>query len=175
MQQVRVESRRHFLNRLPLLALFAGRVRPARIAASSARQQLTAVDAGVVRISPGFWTPFLPKMASGVQLENVRLGMPDGIHLNAFLYLPENLDRNTKVPALVNTMPYRYEPQNDSFLARNGYASILVAVRGTGGSEGSPSDEYSRWEYQDTTEAANPFSRAEATTGWMIGTRTRMA
>jgi uncharacterized protein len=159
MQQLKGESRRHFLNRLPLLGLSISRGRNPQIAASSPRPQLSAVDAGVVRVSPGFWTPFLPKTTAGVRLENLRLRMPDGVHLNAFLYLPENLDRNAKVPALVNTMPYRYEPQNDSFLARNGYASIFFDVRGTGGSEGIPSDEYSLWEYQDTTHVIDWLSK----------------
>jgi putative CocE/NonD family hydrolase len=127
--------------------------------AQSARCLLAAVDAGNIRVSPGLWTPFLPKMARGVHLENLRLRMPDGVHLNAFLYLPGNLHRNRKIPALVNTMPYRYEPQNDSYLARNGYAALFVDVRGTGASEGIPSDEYSRWEYQDTTHVIDWLSK----------------
>ena len=41
-------------------------------------------------------------------------------------------------------------PRSDSAAARNGYASIFVDVRGTGGSEGIPLDEYSHQEHEDT-------------------------
>jgi putative CocE/NonD family hydrolase len=85
--------------------------------------------------------------------------MLDGVHLNAFLYLPASQSRNAKIPGLINTLPYRYEPSSDSYFARNGYASILVDVRGTGGSEGIPSDEYSPAEYEDTTQVIDWLSK----------------
>ncbi|HEV2378376.1 MAG TPA: CocE/NonD family hydrolase [Terriglobia bacterium] len=85
--------------------------------------------------------------------------MPDGVHLNAFLYLPANQQTKAKIPGVINTLPYRYQPGSDSYFARNGYASILVDVRGTGGSEGIPLDEYSPTEYEDTTHVIDWLSK----------------
>jgi uncharacterized protein len=148
-------SRREFVGRMGLLA-GAGLVPPGlldRLALGNAALRpadptLWAVDAGEVRVSPGPWT-FLPETAAGVHLENLYLRMPDGVRLNAFLYLPASVERGTEVPGVLNTTPYRYGPSSDSHFARHGYASIFVDVRGSGGSEGFPEDEYTEAEYED--------------------------
>lgn len=139
--------------------LFAGLRGTARVFAPAQKPDLWAVDAGNIRISPGLWTPFLPKTVAGVHSENLWLRMPDGVHLNAFLYLPANQQTKAKIPGVINTLPYRYQPGSDSYFARNGYASILVDVRGTGGSEGIPLDEYSPTEYEDTTHVIDWLSK----------------
>jgi hypothetical protein len=117
-----------------------------------------ASDAGKVRVSPGPWTT-LPATEPGVHLENLYLRMPDGVRLNAFLYLPEKLSAAEKVPGLLETMPYRYGPNKDSYPARHGYASIFVDVRGTGGSEGIPTTEYSVEEYEDIAHIIDWLSK----------------
>jgi putative CocE/NonD family hydrolase len=130
----------------------------ARVPTQKASSRLWASDAGQVRVSPGPWTT-LPVMQPGVHLENLRLRMPDGVRLNAFLYLPKNLSASRKIPGLVNTTPYRFTPNDDSYFARNGYASIFIDVRGTGGSEGFPTDEYSAQEHQDTFHVIDWLSK----------------
>lgn len=129
-----------------------------QFAAYKPKKRLWAVDAGQVRVSPGPWTT-LPVMQPGVRLENLYLRMPDGVRLNAFLYLPKNLSASQKIPGTLNTTPYRYNPRNDSHFARNGYASIFVDVRGSGGSEGFPTDEYSVQEHQDSAHVIDWLSK----------------
>ena len=90
--------------------------------------------------------------------------MPDAVDLTAQLYLPENVRRGEKIPATLITDPYRREPRGSGASdldtqARNGYAAIYVDVRGTGGSEGVPADEYSVAEYEDTTRIVDWLSK----------------
>jgi putative CocE/NonD family hydrolase len=119
---------------------------------------LWASDAGAVRVTPGPWTA-PPAAAPGVRLENLYLRMPDGVRLNAFLYLPAGLPSGEKIPCLLETMPYRYGPLKDSYPARHGYASLFVDVRGTGGSEGIPTTEYSVEEYEDIDRVIDWLSK----------------
>jgi putative CocE/NonD family hydrolase len=123
-----------------------------------APSQPWATNAGLVRVSPGPWTR-LPATRPNVHLENLYLRMPDGMRLNAFLYLPDSLSSGQKIPGLLETMPYRYAPQSDSYLARHDYAAIYVDVRGTGGSEGIPTTEYSVEEYEDIGHIIDWLSR----------------
>lgn len=124
----------------------------------NAPARLWATDAGRVRVSAGPWSA-LPATEPGVRLENLYLRMPDGVRLNAFLYLPGQLSAGLKIPGLLETMPYRYAPQNDSYPARHGYASLFVDVRGTGGSEGIPTTEYSVQEYEDIAQVIDWLSK----------------
>jgi len=157
-------SRRMFLREMGLAASTGLLVRNPfdrrwRIAHAQRKPgSIWSVDAGEVRVSQGPWT-ILPGVEPGVHLENLYLRMPDGVRLNAFLYLPEDLSRGQKVPAVLNTTPYRNMPRNDSTFARNGYASIFVDVRGSGGSEGIPKDEYAPQEHQDTAAVIDWLSK----------------
>jgi putative CocE/NonD family hydrolase len=154
-------SRRRFLESAGIVAgagmlgrtLFGARALPQKAPSRS-----WAADAGKVHVSPGPWAT-LPATEPGVRLENLYLRMPDGVRLNAFLYLPEKLSAGRKIPGLLETMPYRYAPQNDSYPARHGYASIFVDVRGTGGSEGIPTTEYSVEEYEDIAHVIDWLSK----------------
>jgi putative CocE/NonD family hydrolase len=122
----------------------------------AARQSanLRAVEAGRVGVSRGI---ALPIAIPGVHLEFLRLKMPDGVHLAATLFLPEGASSANRVPAILEILPYRKDDDRlgrdldlQSFYARNEYAGLRVDVRGTGGSEGTPEDEYSVKEHEDT-------------------------
>ncbi len=123
-----------------------------------AQGALRAVDAGNVRVSRGPWTT-LPEMMPGVNLESLRLRMPDGVRLHAFLYLPASLSGGQKVPGLLGVRPYRAAPNADNYLAHHDYASLFVDVRGTGSSEGTPLDEYSAQEHEDTAHIIDWLSK----------------
>ncbi len=123
-----------------------------------APSSLSAVDAGNVRVSAGPWTSF-PAPAKGVRLESLRLQMPDRVRLHALLYLPDDLRRRGRIPAVLNTTPYRNMPRSDSHFAREGYAAIYLDVRGTGASEGIPLDEYSPQEHEDTAQVIDWLSK----------------
>lgn len=145
-------TRRLFLARGTLIAgsaMFATSLARADAKLQAADARLWAVNAGGVKVAPGPWR-LLPVMPAGVRLENLYLIMPEGVRLNAFLYLPTMAQSATRVPAPIETLPYRYAPADDSYDARNGYASLFVDVRGTGASEGVPLDEYSHAEHEDT-------------------------
>ncbi len=154
-------TRRRFLEGAGIFAgatVFRPRLLDAGRLSRRASSRLRAADAGKVRVSPGPWTT-LPVTVPGVHLENIFLRMPDGIRLNAFLYLPEELAAGRKIPGLLETLPYRYGPLPDCYAARHGYASIFVDVRGTGGSEGIPTTEYSVEEYEDIAHIIDWLSR----------------
>lgn len=121
------------------------------------QESLRAVDAGSVRVSRGPWTT-LPKMTAGVHLESLRLEMPDGVGLHAFLYMPAAMSGSTKIPGLLGVRPYRNAPIADNYLAHRGYATLAVDVRGTGGSEGTPIDEYSAQEHEDSAHVIDWLS-----------------
>src|SRR5262245_676059 len=72
---------------------------PTRAAVPEPSRRLRAISAGQVRVSHGPW-PALPQMTPGVYLENLYLTMPDGVRLNAFLYLPSKA-RPSRLPALL--------------------------------------------------------------------------
>lgn len=65
----------------------------------------------------------------------------------------------------MNTHPYRNLPRDDARATRSGYASLFVDVRGTGGSEGTPTDEYSHQEHLDTDKIIDWLSRQPWCTG----------
>ena len=158
-------TRRHFLTQLSLMtgsSLLAGSVSGLNVHALLAPQvpagPLWSTDAGYVKVSKGPWT-VLPKMVPGVHLESLWIRMPDGVHLHALLYLPEKLSPGQKIPAVLETHPYRNTPETDDYMARHGYASIYLDVRGTGGSEGIPLDEYSAQEHEDTAHVIDWLSK----------------
>jgi putative CocE/NonD family hydrolase len=100
----------------------------------------------------------------GVQVvKNVLIPMSDGIRLAADLYAPLNFDfasGSQPLPVVMEYIPYRKDdvgrPGDDRWyvaLPATGYIVARVDCRGTGGSEGSASDEYSPREQQDGAEA----------------------
>jgi hypothetical protein len=157
-------SRRGFLKEMSVAAgtgFFVRNPFDRSMGIAPARQKpgpIWSVDAGEVRVSRGPWT-VLPAVETGVHIEDLYLRMPDGVRLNAFLYLPADLSRHQKIPGVLNTTPYRNMPRKDSNFARNGYASLFVDVRGSGGSEGIPKDEYAPQEHQDTAAVIDWLSR----------------
>ena len=130
---------------------------------AAARADLWCTAAGDVKVSRGPWSS-PDTLSPGVHFESLRLRMPDAVDLTAQVYLPASVRRGEKVPATLITDPYRREPRGDGARdldgqARNGYAAIYVDVRGSGGSEGMPTDEYSVEEYEDTTRIVDWLSK----------------
>jgi len=109
-----------------------------------------------------------------VRLVQQMIAMPDGVHLSATLYMPDNAKPGEKFPALLEYLPYRKDdataardyPVHTYFAAR-GYVSVRVDIRGFGTSEGAPTDrEYSRQEQLDGEQviawlASQPWSNGK--------------
>ncbi|MFO7981955.1 MAG: CocE/NonD family hydrolase [Desulfuromonadales bacterium] len=90
--------------------------------------------------------------------ENVRIPMPDGVHLSARIWMPENAE-NEPVPAILEYIPYRKrdltrdeDELNHPYFAGHGYAAVRVDLRGSGESEGILEDEYLPIEQEDGLE-----------------------
>ena len=122
-----------------------------------------STDSGPVRVSRGPWSGS-DGLAPGVHFENLLLRMPDGVRLNALLYLPEKVRSGARVGTQLAADPYRNEPNGD--LARemvgqavDGFASLYLDVRGSGGSEGVPADEYAPAEYDDLVHVIEWIAR----------------
>ncbi|MCI0689421.1 MAG: CocE/NonD family hydrolase, partial [Sporichthyaceae bacterium] len=101
-------------------------------------------------------------------IEQVRIPMSDGIHLDATLYLPAGVSDDPQ-PCLLEALPYRkddltasYQPDYVRFRDEHRYAVARVDLRGTGSSEGLALDEYLPVEQRDLAEtiawlAARPW------------------
>jgi putative CocE/NonD family hydrolase len=95
----------------------------------------------------------------GVQLvKNVMIPTRDGVRLAADLYMPDPAVHEARYPAVMEFIPYRKDelaPGNRfyEYLPRHGYVVARVDVRGTGGSEGSNTDEYTLQEQLDGYDA----------------------
>jgi putative CocE/NonD family hydrolase len=142
--------------------------------AAPARAPLWAHDAAGLRVSPGLWAT-AGRLPPGVHFESLRLEMPDGVRIAALLYLPDPARRRS-VPAAMHVVPYRQEPSGIAagmntynstmgYLAAHGYAEIYVDVRGTGGSEGVPTDEYTVEEHADTVRIIDWLSKQRWSNG----------
>jgi len=89
-------------------------------------------------------------------MRHVPIPMSDGGYLSAHIYLP---DAPGRFPAVFDYYPYRKDDVSagnmryQRYLAERGFAGIRVDVRGTGGSTGTASDEYSLQEHLDGVEA----------------------
>jgi uncharacterized protein len=88
-------------------------------------------------------------------IENVWIPMPDGAHLAARLWLPENAEQRP-VPALIEYIPYRKrdltrsrDEINQPYLAGHGYACLRIDLRGSGDSDGVLRDQYLEQELSD--------------------------
>jgi len=97
--------------------------------------------------------------------------MSDGVRLSATLYMPDELKRGEKFPALLEYLPYRKDDATaardypvHAWFAEHGYVSVRVDIRGFGTSEGTPTDrEYSEQEQLDGEQviawlASQPWS-----------------
>jgi len=92
----------------------------------------------------------------GVAIREVDIPMPDGIHLAADLYVPENLSSTEKLPVLLEYLPYRKDEGRRNrfglfhYFVKRGYIVARVDIRGTGNSEGKLIPyEYSEIEQRD--------------------------
>jgi putative CocE/NonD family hydrolase len=107
------------------------------------------------------------QLLAEVELDrNLLIPMSDGVTLAADLYRPANLKQ---APALINFNPYRKDDFGGAFtdpwmqyFAARGYASLIVDVRGTGGSHGASAGTLDLQEGLDAAEvvewvAAQPW------------------
>lgn len=85
----------------------------------------------------------------------VWIPMPDGIQLNARLWLPRGAN-DDPVPAILEYIPYRLrdgsakrDAMHHRYFAGHGYASLRVDLRGSGDSGGVLEDEYLEQELRD--------------------------
>lgn len=102
--------------------------------------------------------PHVPAAAPrSITMRTVSIPMKDGIHLAATLYMPADLRRGERLPALLEYLPYRKDDDTASddfgqhaYFAARGYVSVRVDIRGFGNSEGiPPTREYSQQEQLD--------------------------
>ena len=94
-----------------------------------------------------------------VDIEHVRIPMPDGAKLSARIWMPADAERDP-VPAILEYIPYRkrdgtrtWDDPRHRYWAGHGYACVRLDIRGTGESEGAIADEYARREQDDAVEA----------------------
>ncbi|MEM8813501.1 MAG: CocE/NonD family hydrolase [Pseudomonadota bacterium] len=88
-------------------------------------------------------------------IEHLWIPMPDGIRLAARLWMPARIP-SEGVPAILEYIPYRKgdmvrarDERNHPYLARNGFVSLRVDMRGSGDSEGVMPDMYAPDELAD--------------------------
>ena len=97
--------------------------------------------------------------------------MADGARLAATLYFPDQA-ASAPWPAILEALPYRKDDITASYrpeyvrLADSGYVVCRVDVRGTGSSEGIPTDEYPAAERTDMCTVIDWL----ATQDWSLGT-----
>ena len=92
------------------------------------------------------------------EVEHCWIRMTDGTRLSARLWLPES-PKCEASPAVFEYIPYRKrdlhrarDEANHPFFAGHGYASVRVDMRGSGDSEGSITDMYTKAELNDAVE-----------------------
>lgn len=165
-------SRRRLLRQL--VALTAGgwgttlAGRGAR-AAALRTDELWAHDAAGLRVSRGPW-PTPAALPPGVRFESLLLRMPDGVRIAALLFISTRVRGGPKAPCTLHVVPYRHSPDMGAYLsmgylAQHGYAELYVDVRGTGGSDGVPTDEYSVEEHEDTVRIIEWLSKQRWSNG----------
>lgn len=114
------------------------------------------------------------------------LEMRDGVRIAIDLYLPKDLEKETRLPTILyQTRYYRrfvynrlvrgYMKRRDDTLqmfqefVRNGYAVVCLDVRGTGASFGSRQMEFSPDEIMDGSEVVNWITQQDWSSG-IVGT-----
>jgi uncharacterized protein len=145
-------------------------LRLALAATSPGSRNLWSVDAGDLSVSQGMWET-TESLFPGLHFESVFLRQPDGVRVHLLLYLPMVAKEGQKVPAALETDAYRREPvppgssetdylgRDLEYLADHGYAAVYLGLRGSGTSEGIPSDEYAADEMEDTARVINWISK----------------
>jgi putative CocE/NonD family hydrolase len=111
----------------------------------------------VLVILIGASSPSLLAADRGVRLVQTVIPMPDGVKLAATLYMPADLKRGERVPALLEYLPYRKDDDqiledygHHAYFARHGFVGVRVDIRGFGNSQGVvPPREYSAQEQED--------------------------
>jgi len=99
--------------------------------------------------------PAAQALDRGVRTVKTSIPMPDGVVLAATLYMPADLGREERVPALLEYLPYRKDDDSPdysthAYFARHGYVGVRVDIRGFGNSGGAPpTREYSAQEQED--------------------------
>src|SRR3954449_9046783 len=81
--------------------------------------------------------------------------MSDGVNIEAHMFMP---DAPGRFPAVFDYYPYRKDDLSPSgryhyYLAQRGFVALRLDVRGSGGSGGIATDEYSPQEQLDGVEA----------------------
>jgi len=112
---------------------------------------------GILALLLAAGSPGLLAADRGVRLVDTVIPMPDGVKLAATLYMPADLKRGERVPALLEYLPYRKDDDqvmedygHHAYFARHGYVGVRVDIRGFGNSQGAvPPREYSAQEQED--------------------------
>ncbi|MBI3769158.1 MAG: CocE/NonD family hydrolase [Deltaproteobacteria bacterium] len=121
--------------------------------------------AGLLTIAAALATSFAHTAVAGSYdtISDVRIAMPDGVLLDSDEYVPTT---GCPCPTILVQTPYRKSgagvAEGNTIFPSNGYAMIVVDVRGTGSSEGSW-DSFGPREQQDGVTlvqwaASRPFS-----------------
>jgi uncharacterized protein len=109
--------------------------------------------------------------------DDIRIPMPDGVHLAARVWRPAGSERQP-VPAILEFLPYRRRDgtaERDAlihpYFAGHGYACLRVDMRGSGDSEGVLRGEYLEQEQDDAVAILSWLERQRWCTGkvGMIG------
>jgi predicted acyl esterase len=108
-----------------------------------------------------------------IRLVSTAIPMRDGVRLAATLYMPPAAAKGTRLPVLLEYLPYRKDDGTaagdypvHAYFARHGYVTARVDIRGTGSSEGRPPDrEYSEQEQQDGEDVIDWLSHEPFSTG----------
>src|SRR5579883_2121430 len=144
--------------------------------ATSASERLWSQSAAGLPVSQGEWNTS-ETVFPGIHFESIFLQQPDGVRLHLLLFLPMSIRTGDKVPATLETDAYRREPvppgqptedylgRELEYLARHGYAAVYLGLRGSGASEGAPSDEYAADEMEDTRRVIDWLSKQHWSNG----------
>ncbi len=102
----------------------------------------------------------------GIAVKELKIRLPDGVHLAADLHMPTGTSASDRFPVLLEYLPYRKDESKASsyslysYFVQRGYVVARVDIRGTGNSEGHLIPyEYSDREHED----------GEAVIAWLAG------